>query len=103
MNYIIIKQRENFLILFQLYVVNVLFNVIYKTNEMEKLCSYIKSILKNLLHENVSNIENSYKNNMIYARQNGQVFTYTGSDEPFVMMPPSDKLKARQTFTIQLL
>lgn len=40
---------------------------------------------------------------MIYAKQNGHVVTFIGGDEPFVMMPPSDKLKARQTFTIQLL
>ncbi|KAK8896778.1 alpha-actinin [Tritrichomonas musculus] len=44
-----------------------------------------------------------YKNNMIYAKQNGHVVTYIGGDEPFVMMPPSENLKARQTFTIQLL
>ena len=44
-----------------------------------------------------------YKNGMIYAQQNGHVVTYIGGDEPFVMMAPSDKLKARQTFTIQLL
>ena len=44
-----------------------------------------------------------YKDNMIYAKQNGHVVTFVGGDEPFVMMPPSNILKARQTFTIQLL
>ena len=44
-----------------------------------------------------------YKDNMIYAQQNGQAVTYVGGDEPLVMMPPSPVLKARQTFTFQLL
>ena len=44
-----------------------------------------------------------YKNGMIYAQQNGHVVTYVGGDKPFVMMPPSKTLKARQTFRIQLL
>ena len=44
-----------------------------------------------------------YKDEMIYAQQNGMVVTYVGGDEPLVMMPPSPILKARQTFKIQLL
>lgn len=44
-----------------------------------------------------------YKNNMLYAKQNGHVVTYVGGDEPFVMMPPYKKLKSRQSFEIQLL
>ena len=44
-----------------------------------------------------------YKDNMIYAQQNGQVVTFVGGDEPLVMMPPSNQLRARQTFTLQLL
>ncbi|KAK8884631.1 hypothetical protein M9Y10_043747 [Tritrichomonas musculus] len=44
-----------------------------------------------------------YKDGMIYAQQNGQVVTFVGGDEPLVMMPPSNQLRARQTFTLQLL
>ncbi|KAK8857753.1 alpha-actinin [Tritrichomonas musculus] len=44
-----------------------------------------------------------YKDNMIYAQQNGHVVTFVGGEHPLVMMPPSNKLRARQTFTIQLL
>ena len=44
-----------------------------------------------------------YKDEMIYAQQNGMVVTYVGGDEPIVMMPPDPVLKARQTFKIQLL
>ena len=44
-----------------------------------------------------------YKDNMIYAKQNGQVVTYIGGENPFVMMSPCEQLKARQTFTIKLL
>ena len=44
-----------------------------------------------------------YKNGMIYAQQNGHVVTYVGGEEPFIMMPPSKTLKARQTFRIQLI
>ena len=44
-----------------------------------------------------------YKDGMIYAQQNGQVVTFVGGDDPLVMMPPSNQLRARQTFTIQLL
>ena len=40
---------------------------------------------------------------MIYAKQNGHVVTYVGGDQPLVMMPPSNALRARQTFTIQLI
>lgn len=41
-----------------------------------------------------------FKNNMIYARQNGHVVTYVGGDTPFVMMSPKASLKERQTFQI---
>lgn len=41
-----------------------------------------------------------YKNNMIYARQNGHVVTYVGGDIPFVMMPPKEELRERQTINI---
>ena len=34
-----------------------------------------------------------YKNNLIYARQNGHVVTYVGGDVPFVLMPPNEKFK----------
>ena len=44
-----------------------------------------------------------YKDGMIYAQQNGQVVTFVGGDDPLVMMPPSNQLRARQTFTIKLL
>lgn len=44
-----------------------------------------------------------YKDNMIYAQQNGQVVTYVGGDDPFVVLPVDDKHKARQTFKIKLL
>ena len=44
-----------------------------------------------------------YRDGMIYAQQNGHVVTYVGGDEPLVMMAPSKSLKARQTFSIQLL
>ncbi|KAK8871967.1 hypothetical protein M9Y10_007717 [Tritrichomonas musculus] len=44
-----------------------------------------------------------YKDGMIYAQQNGHVVTFVGGDEPLVMMPPSNQLRARQTFTLQLL
>lgn len=44
-----------------------------------------------------------YKNNMIYAKQNGQVVTFIGGEKPLVTMPPSDRLRARQTFNIKLL
>ena len=44
-----------------------------------------------------------YNGGMIYAQQNGQVVTYVGGDVPLVMMAPSEKLKARQTFYISLL
>ena len=42
-----------------------------------------------------------YKNNMIFARQNGHVVTYVGGKTPFVMMPPKEELMERQTFHIQ--
>ena len=41
-----------------------------------------------------------FKNNMIYAKQNGQVVTYVGGDTPFVMMLPKESLKEKQTFQI---
>ncbi|KAK8875570.1 von Willebrand factor A domain-containing protein 5A [Tritrichomonas musculus] len=41
-----------------------------------------------------------YKDNMIFAKQNGQVVTYVGGDLPLVMMFPSEELKERQTFNI---
>lgn len=44
-----------------------------------------------------------YRDGYIYAKQNGQVVTYVGGDVPFVMMPPTNILKARQTFHLQLL
>lgn len=43
-----------------------------------------------------------YKNEMIYAKQNGMVVTYVGGQYPFQMMPVSDELKSRQTFQIKL-
>lgn len=44
-----------------------------------------------------------YKNEMIYAKQNGMVVTFIGGHRPFQMMPPNPSLKERQTFKIQLL
>ena len=44
-----------------------------------------------------------FKNDMIYAKQNGMVVTYVGDDEPLVMMPQSSSLKPRQTFKIHYL
>ena len=44
-----------------------------------------------------------YKDEMIYAKQNGQVVTYVGGEVPLVMMPPSHKLRARQTFALQFI
>ena len=44
-----------------------------------------------------------YKDGMIYAKQNGQVVTYLGGNVPFVMVGPSEILKDKQTFHIQLL
>lgn len=44
-----------------------------------------------------------YVNEKIYAKQNGQVVTYVGGEKPFVMMKPTDSLRNRQTFRIQLL
>ena len=44
-----------------------------------------------------------YKNEMIYAKQNGDVVTYVGGVVPFVMMAPNNALKARQTFHIKFL
>lgn len=41
-----------------------------------------------------------YKDNMIYSKQDGQVVTFVGGDKPIVMMPPSNKLRARKTFVI---
>ncbi|KAK8841676.1 alpha-actinin [Tritrichomonas musculus] len=41
-----------------------------------------------------------YKDEMIFARQNGMVVTYVGGDEPLVMMPPNPALRPRQTFKI---
>ena len=41
-----------------------------------------------------------FKNNMIFAKQNGHVVTYVGGDTPFVMMLPNESLKERQTFQI---
>ena len=35
-----------------------------------------------------------------HNQQNGEVVKFVGSDEQLVMMPPSNKLKARQTFII---
>lgn len=43
------------------------------------------------------------KDGMIVARQNGMVVTYVGGEEPFQMMPPSEELKDKQTFTVKLL
>lgn len=43
-----------------------------------------------------------FKNNMIFARQNGHVVTYVGGDNPFVMMEPKEELKERQTFHIEM-
>ncbi|KAK8860457.1 GTPase activator activity protein [Tritrichomonas musculus] len=44
-----------------------------------------------------------YKDEMIYAKQNGQVVTYVGGDVPFVMMEPKEALKSRQTFHVKLM
>lgn len=44
-----------------------------------------------------------YKDNMIFAKQNGQVVSYIGGEFPLVMMFPSQELKERQTFNIYFI
>lgn len=44
-----------------------------------------------------------YQNNMIFAKQNGQVVTYVGGETPFVMMKPDPGMDDKQTFYIHLL
>ena len=44
-----------------------------------------------------------YQNNMIFAKQNGQVVTYVGGETPFVMMKPDPGMADKQTFYIHLL